>query len=654
MKEAFVGVHPLYSVMAFVCALSVLVLMLRIRLDGRKTQNLRHYRLYCWTLFFCIQDGIWGLFAAHTFNNDTLLFAFSTIFHLSSAFTTYVWVNYFLRMLRKRVKHPHILRASTVGLVLVQFTMLAVNIFNKFMFYIDSNGEYTTTGYRKILFFLQFAVYFSVGVVCAVKLMRSNERELDRQIIAVFCINASSVLFGVFQMWYPDAPANSAGFSIGCIVVYSFIAAEQERRIELLEEKAELQNIIEQRNKELKKTSETLAEALIKAESANEAKSTFLFNMSHDIRTPMNAIIGYTDMALKQDKDEKLRRESLEKIKSSSEFLLCIINDVLDMARIESGKVKIEEDVVNVSDINRELSEMIIVNAAAKNIEIVSETHQVCENYIWADKHHVNQIMTNLLSNAIKYTPAGGTIWHSVRQEKSNSPGYVRCVTTIKDTGIGMSKEFQAKIFDEFEREKNSTVSGIQGTGLGMSIVKKLVDLMNGEIHIESELGKGTTIDVIFEHKIATEDELGERLLRQSTEVNMEEKSIRGLKVLLVEDNDMNREIAGEILSDNGIVVDTAEDGDVALEKVRNSKPGQYDLVLMDVQMPRMNGYEATRAIRQLEDSRLAGIPIIAMTANAFDEDRKNAMEAGMNGHLAKPIDVPKMIHTLSEFSNRE
>ena len=643
------SVHPLYAVMAFVCAVSVILIFARIRIN--KTNNNEKKSLNAilkWVIFFCLQDGIWGLFAAHIIKSDILLFITSTIFHFSSAMSTFVWVIYFLSTLTK-IKRPAFFKIITGALVLVQICMLVANFFTRFMFDIDADGYYVSTDYRRILFYLQFAVYIITGILSLSRIIRERKGH-NRNFIVVFCVNLSPIVFGFFQMLYPDAPANSIGFSISCLLIYTFIVTELEHQVEELKAREEMQIIIERQNEELVAKEQSLLAALEMAENANESKSRFLFNMSHDIRTPMNAIIGYTEMALRHTDDSNPVRDSLTKIKTSSSFLLSIINDVLDMARIEYGKIDLEESIVNTSEINESLTQMIQVNAKAKGITVHSANQDVTDMYVWADKNRVNQIVSNLLSNAVKYTNDGGEIWHIVKQIPYDKAGFGKYQTIVKDNGVGMSPEFLEKVFDEFEREGDEKTNKVQGTGLGMSIVKKLVDMMNGTIEISSEKNKGTTVIVTLIHRIATKEEI-EEYEKKSNDVHDEDYDVfKGKKILLVEDNEMNREIAMDILGDYGMSVDTAEDGTVAMEKMRNAVYGQYDLVLMDIQMPKLNGYEATKMIRNLDDPRIAGIPIIAMTANAFEEDRNEAIEAGMNEHIAKPIDIKKMSDTLKKY----
>ena len=528
----------------------------------------------------------------------------------------------------------------------------------------------------------------------------------------------------------------------------------------------------------LEKQKVDLEDALAAAQHANRAKTTFLNNMSHDIRTPMNAIIGFTSLAAAHiDNTEKVQ-DYLAKITTSSNHLLSLINDVLDMSRIESGKVKIEEKETSLPEIMHDLKTIVQADVTAKQLEFYIDTADVVNEHVLCDKLRLNQVLLNLLSNAMKFTGPGGLVGVRIVQKGNAPEGWAAYDFQIKDTGIGMSREFLEHVFEPFERERTSTVSGIQGTGLGMAITKNIVDMMDGTITVESEEGKGTTFTVSLQFKtcagpirqeaipelhglralVADDDfntcssvtkmltvigmrsdwttsgkeavlrvqlaaeqgdeyavyiidwlmpdmngvevvrrirgiigmekpiiiltaydwsdieqeareagvtafcskpiflsELREILespftVRDTENTETEETvSFEGKKILLVEDNELNQEIAVEILQETGFVLDVADDGAVAVEMMKNAKAGQYDLILMDIQMPLMNGYEATREIRALDDPEVANIPIIAMTANAFDEDKKLALDAGMNGHIAKPIDVSILLEVLQE-----
>ena len=530
-----------------------------------------------------------------------------------------------------------------------------------------------------------------------------------------------------------------------------------------------------------KQINQALSDAVAAAETANRAKSTFLSNMSHDIRTPMNAIIGFTTLAISNIDDKDRVKDYLAKTLASSNHLLSLINDVLDMSRIESGKIHLEEVEVNLSDVLHDLKTIVSGQIYAKQLELYMDATDVTDEDVYCDKTRLNQILLNLLSNAIKFTPAGGTVSVRVRQLAGKVHGCGQYEFRIKDNGIGMSEEFAQKIFDPFERERTSTVSRIQGTGLGMAITKNIVDMMGGTIEVQTAQGKGSEFIICVpmrtqdEHRpvekiteleglkaLVVDDDfntcdsvtkmlvkvgmraewtlsgkeavlrarqsiemsdvyhayiidwrlpdmngievtrqirslhddtpiiiltaydwsdieveakaagvtafcskpmfmsdlretlmsaLGQKLTDASQELLPEEDAdFKDRHILLVEDNELNREIAQEILREYGFRVDTAENGAVAVEKVRTAAPGSYDLVLMDVQMPVMDGYTATRQIRALEDPALAGIPILAMTANAFDEDRRNAMESGMNGFLSKPIVIGDLVQELHKI----
>ena len=530
-----------------------------------------------------------------------------------------------------------------------------------------------------------------------------------------------------------------------------------------------------------KKINQALSEAVRAAETANRAKSTFLSNMSHDIRTPMNAIIGFTTLAVSNMDDRERVQDYLSKILASGNHLLSLINDILDMSRIESGKIHLEETETNLSDVLHDLKTIVSGQIHAKQLELYMDAMDVTDEDVYCDKTRLNQVLLNLLSNAIKFTPAGGTVSVRLRQLPGTRKDREQYEIRVKDNGIGMSPEFAKKIFDPFERERSSTVSRIQGTGLGMAITKNIVDMMGGTIEIRTEPGKGTEFIIRVALRVQPEHHRAERIAeleglkalvvdddfntcdsvtkmlvrvgmrsewtlsgkeavlraRQSmelgdafhayiidwrlpdmngievtrqirslgdgtpiiiltaydwTDIEVEAKAagvtafcskpmfmsdlretllvalgqsqtetddsvlpggspdFRGKHILLAEDNELNREIAVEILSKYGFVVDTAENGVEAVEKIKESKPGDYDLVLMDVQMPLMDGGEAARQIRALPDPALAKIPILAMTANAFEEDRKSALECGMNGFLSKPINIEELIAALSSF----
>ena len=567
-------------------------------------------------------------------------------------------------------------------------------------------------------------------------------------------------------------------FAIAALVII-FLIHEARRRDRLVVEKEAALGELEAKNQELAKSEKALSDALVAAEHANRAKTTFLNNMSHDIRTPMNAIVGFTALAASHIDNEEQVKDYLGKIAVSSEHLLSLINDVLDMSRIESGKMTLEETDVHLPDVVHDLRTIIQSNVTSKQLELFIDTQDVVHEDIIIDKLRLNQVLLNLLSNAIKFTPSGGTISFRVIEKPSSSEGVANFEFQIKDNGIGMSEEFQKTIFEAFTREQTSTVSGIQGTGLGMAITKNIVDMMDGTITVVSEEGKGSefTVDIpckisgksakpervpeldglralvadddthtclsvcsmlreigmrpvwtnygkeaVIRAKEAVDqadefnvyiidwlmpDQNGIETVRQirkfigdstpiiiltaydwadieqeareagvtafcskplfmselrdvlakpfTSSVDDSDQSVTprdfsGKRVLLVEDNEMNQMIAEMVLKDSGFEVEIASDGVEAIETMKAAPAGHFDIILMDIQMPRMDGYEATRQIRSLEDAEKANIPIVAVTANAFEEDANLALSVGMNGHLAKPYDIPKILETLNEL----
>ena len=381
------------------------------------------------------------------------------------------------------------------------------------------------------------------------------------------------------------------------------------------------------------------------AESANRAKSTFLFNMSHDIRTPMNAIIGYADLAVRHSDDPAKLKKYMENIQVCGQNLLMLLNNVLDLARIENDKTEME---YSVSDVEKDFRNCLAMfrNQADSKGQTLTVTTQLPYPYIYADIPHLTEVCTNLVSNAVKYTGAGGTIRCGVTQKPGEKEGWCDTVVTVADNGIGMSQEFQQHIFEPFERERTSTVSKVEGSGIGMGIVKKLVGLMGGTVEVESKIGVGSTFTVTIPCRIVSEEEAQAKRAADPAD----RESLRGTRILLTEDNDLNAEIATELLQEEGCTVDRAKDGVECVDMLEKAANGTYQLILMDVQMPVMNGYDATKKIRKMDDPQKANIPIVAMTANAFSEDKQVALDAGMNDHIAKLINMSVLVPTLRKY----
>ena len=419
------------------------------------------------------------------------------------------------------------------------------------------------------------------------------------------------------------------GSPVTCVGLFVDITDRKKMECELGEQRARLEDALEQ------------------AQSASHAKTAFLTNMSHDIRTPMNAIIGFTTLANDRVEDTEAVRDYLQKISVSSDHLLSLINNVLEMSRIESGQLELREQECSLEEIVHNVKTIVQADVADKEIDFVIDTEGVTDKGMICDRARLSQALLNVLNNSLKFTPSGGAVSLRVRQLDSPEEGFAVYEFRIRDTGIGISPEFREHLFEAFARERTSTVSGLAGAGLGLAITKNIIDLMHGEIAVESDEGKGTefTITLPLRLNAARPAETPP----EPKEAPAKEFSFSGRRILLVEDNAINQQIAQMILEKSGFEVDVADDGTVAVEKVRGAIPGQYDLILMDIQMPIMNGYEATRQIRAL-DSPLAGIPIIALSANALEEDKRNSLESGMNNHVGKPFDVQQLLGLIQSY----
>lgn len=391
-----------------------------------------------------------------------------------------------------------------------------------------------------------------------------------------------------------------------------------------------------------------LKSALSQAQTASIARNTFLQNMSHDIRTPLNAIIGYADLARKHRTDAAKIDSYLYQIRAAGEQLLAIVNESLEVTRMESGKVNLMENLVELDDLLVELERTILPQVEVKSLQFAIDRSRVRNSVIYMDFLRMKEMLLQLLDNAVKYTEPNGRVTLTVLEEDLNLNHYGKYQFIVEDNGRGISEEFKQELFQPFKREKNTTKSGVLGTGLGLSVVKNLVDLMEGSVMVESRVGKGSrfTVDLL----LRLPEELPKR---DQTRFHLDEEDLKGKRILLVDDNEINREIAQELLTGEGDIVETADDGSVALEMVKNSKPQYFDLIIMDIQMPVMDGHEATKAIRALDNRKLAGIPIIALSANAFAEDYMRSIEAGMDAHIPKPIRIEEMQETIRNVLER-
>ena len=483
-----------------------------------------------------------------------------------------------------------------------------------------------------------FAVKTGEGILLSIlnKTLKAMPSDMLTSALAIYDSTADKVTFSDF------VKDNMLAFFV---VVGLFVLSIISIILVLLQKARKAEAVAKLAANDTQKLNDKLEIALKKAETASLAKTRFLNNMSHDIRTPMNAILGYAQLMKDELKGKDLPEtsEHLKKLQQSGSLLLSIINNVLDMAQIESGKMEIDENYARIEDIRQTLFEIFEDEAKKKNLEL-HYTINIEHEHILTDITKVKEIFVNILSNAIKYTPSGGSVMLNIGELACDEPGYMIVRTSVSDTGIGMSRDYLTKIFEAFTRERNTTKSKITGSGLGMSIVKKYVDLLGGTIDVESELGKGSTFTVTLKHRIADESYY-EKTQTENSETCSE--ILEGKNILLAEDNDLNAEIAEVILERAGLKIERVEDGIQCVNRIMKMPAGTYDMILMDIQMPQMDGYKATRVIRRLPDKDKACIPIIAMTANAFEEDKRKAIAAGMNGHIAKPIQVDKLLSTL-------
>ena len=490
-----------------------------------------------------------------------------------------------------------------------------------------------------------FAVRDGEGTLLSIlnKTLKAMPSDMLTSALAIYDSTADKVTFSDFVKDNLLVFFATVGFFALSIIVIILVLLRKARKAEAAAKLAA---------SDTQKLNDKLEIALKKAEDASLAKTRFLNNMSHDIRTPMNAILGYAQLMEDElnEKDLPETSEHLKKLQQSGNLLLSIINNVLDMARIESGRMEIDENYGRIEDIRQTLFEIFGDEAKKKNIAL-HYTMNVEHEHILTDTTKVKEIFVNILSNAIKYTQSGGSVMINVDELACDEPGYMMVSTRVSDTGIGMSPDYMTKIFEAFTREQNTTKSKIAGTGLGMSIVKNYVEMLGGTIDIESELGKGSTFTVTLKHRIADESYYVKKHIEES---GTGSEILEGRNILLAEDNDLNAEIAEAILERAGLKIERVENGIQCVNRIMEMPAGTYDMILMDIQMPKMNGYKATQEIRHLPDRNKACIPIIAMTANAFEEDKRDAVAAGMNGHIAKPIQVDNMLSILAEIIRQQ
>lgn len=637
-------VYTLYAYTGLFCAFIIAIILNRTLTTAFKQSVDKHLvRVFIFFIIFCLIDAIWGLIGFTVYDEAPLVYEISTyLFHIFAALSSIVISIYAVHYFKIKAPYKTYIDIYRLVIFVIQIGVIITNIImkfagSKFWFYIDNEGyhtvklgigDITNLGYiiRYCVFALQFLQYVPFIVFALIKGFKNLKapefqgKRGIRYISGAFFL-AIPLVFGTLQMLYPDGPMYSFGFAIFSIAIYSI-------------------NVTRQREEFLKEYHEVSA-----AQEANTAKQNFLANMSHDIRTPINGIMGLTNLA-KDEKDPEKIHDYIDKIDKSSQHLLSLVNDVLDMTRMENMQESLlNEDKIDIRTVVDNIKSIIggqLVNSNVDfNVEFVPEP---TNPFIIGDELRLKQIMINILGNSVKFTQEGSINLKII--ENTPVDGFVKYDFLFEDTGIGMSREFMKVIFEPFSQEKKGARSNYQGTGLGMSIVAQLVKLMKGTISVDSELGKGSQFIVSIPFKISEQKEI--KTVEPTNNFSME-----GIKVLLVEDNELNMEIAETILGQYGAIVTTATDGQIALDTFAQNKPDTFDIILMDIMMPNMNGYEATEAIRKLDREDAKIIPIIAMTANAFDEDKKKALASGMNGHIAKPIDFKALLSEVSKNLRR-
>jgi len=568
------------------------------------------------------------------------------------ALSFYFWFRYLLSTLKPYKPLSAIVEVLLFVPVLLLAGAAIASPWIHSIFYIGSDHSYEVGNCN----YLQLVCPVLYGVLALIVIAKRLISEYDRNTVRVlrfflwFIVPAA--LGCLAQCTLGRGGYSQIGICFGFVLIYIEQYMDELFEVRRLKSIAAINGNLEmayaelnRQMAEIKKLNEQLDEARKEAETANKAKTVFLNNMSHDIRTPLNAIIGFANLMNKEKENVTVVTDYLRKIRKSGDYLMSLINDVLDLAHIESGNQKLVPVPFSLTDIRDQQGSMIREMLVMKRLAFTA-TLDVDHYNVMIDPVKEKQLIMNLVSNAIKYTPEGGSISLTIEEVTSSREGYGKYIFTVSDSGIGMSSEFVAGLMDYFNSERNSEAKRVPGIGLGMALVKTLVDLMGGSIQVNSLMGKGSSFQVTLEHEIVTDPSL----LGQPKMEDLDTSCLSGKRILMAEDNDLNSEIATAILMDAGMFVDRAEDGEICVQMLKDAKADYYDLVLMDIMMPNMNGYEASVSIRSLEDKAKASIPILAMTANAFEEDKQKAFRSGMNGHLSKPIDIPVLMKALVDI----
>ena len=616
----------MYSVIGVIALIIHLIINPSLfKLRGLSGAKSRSYQFLMLSIFaYYITDAGWGFFAG--LNNIPALFIDTTIYYVAMASAILFWAIYINEYLELKNAFGSAVRYICQAFFILEIAALILNFFYPCFFWFDENDAYQAGLIRYIALWIQVGLFFLTVLLTGWKTLHVSGIIRKRH-MAIFFFSIVMLTASFFQVLYPLLPIYAMGCLIGSCVLHVYIVED---------EREEYRKII--------------AEEKALAEAASRAKTSFLFSMSHDIRTPMNAILGYTDIAIKHRDNAERVDESLSKIRIAGGHLLSLINDILEMSRIESGTLELSSNPMDIRSLITCVSEMGESLAVSKSIEFSVDADDLKNPYIYADELHWNEVIINLISNAIKYTPDGGKVRFLVSQIGDVADGNIVYRFEVHDNGIGMSETFQQHLFEAFSRERTSTVSKQEGAGLGLSIVKRIVDLAGGTIRVKSKTGEGSVFTVEAPFRVMEPDAI-RKLEEENQPIHIIDNtsSLENKKILLVEDNEMNREIATDILEEAGMRIDTAEDGEFAVKRVMEKGTGYYDFILMDIQMPVMDGYAATKVIRELPGGKR--VPIIALSANAFEEDIQKSLASGMDAHVAKPIDIKILFDTMRSLT---
>ena len=638
-----------YSIIGILASL-ILLIINRDILWSREAQDRTHkcYRLFLiGAMFYLVTDLLWGIL--DQYHLITLLIIDTSVHFAAMVGAVMLWTQYVVSYLDIGNVFEKILRIAGRSFFALELIFIVINFFKPILFWFDEGGAYHAGFARYITLGIQILMFLVTSVYTLAVASKAKGRVRQRHATIGF-FGLSMMLLITMQVFYPLLPLYAMGYMLGTCLLHSFVVEDEKEEYRRALEDASKRD--QEQKQELQTSREALEEALCKAENASRAKTVFLLNMSHEIRTPMNAIIGLNNIAMKDPTASEQVKDYLGRIEGSAQHLLSIINDILDMSRIESGQMTIRKEEFSFAEALEQVNYIIAGQCRDKGLDYDCRTVGKVDEYYFGDGLKLRQVLINILGNAVKFTPPGGSV-HLQIEEGSRSEGKAVLKFTVSDTGIGMDKGFLPHIFDAFSQEDSSTTSRYGSTGLGMPITKSIVELMDGHIDVASEKGKGTTftVTVTLDGSDRKDSQDPEAAALDEPPASAEKKAVlKGRRVLVAEDIAVNAEIMEMILSMREMTADLAENGRIAVEMFESSKPGYYDAILMDMRMPEMDGLEATIAIRKLPREDAKTIPIIALTANAFDDDVQRSMQAGLNAHLSKPVEPEILFETLEKL----